>query len=132
MGSDGDAEVVVIEEEFEPVTENVSRARQLVDRLPRAAAKFDDVRLIVSELASNAIRHARTRFRVALRHFGDVVRVEVTDRSDGQPVVCQPESTDPHGRGLFIVAALARRWGVEPEPGGKTIWAEVTLPAAVH
>ncbi|MFD4522918.1 ATP-binding protein [Streptomyces sp. NPDC058470] len=91
------------------------------------------VTLVVAELAANAVRHGRVRgrdFRVRLVLREDVVRVEVADgRADRLPVLHQPSDGDG-GRGLLIVVALARRWGVEPREDGtyKTVWAEIPLP----
>ncbi|WP_314612116.1 ATP-binding protein [Streptomyces stackebrandtii] len=86
---------------------------------------------IVAELAANAVTHGRVLgrdFRVELFAAADTLRIEVTDtRGDRLPVVGEPGSAES-GRGLLIVGALARSWGVRrgPEPR-KTVWAELPL-----
>jgi anti-sigma regulatory factor (Ser/Thr protein kinase) len=126
--SDGDLSPPLAVAEFDPVPESVARARELVRNLAEVGDASDTVVLIVSELATNAVRHARTRFRVAVHRRSDVLRVEVADSGSGVPLLRRPEPMDTGGRGLFIVETLAARWGVDPAPGGKTVWAE--LPRA--
>ena len=85
----------------------------------------DDVRLVVSELATNAIMHAQTGFSVTLRGFDGFVVVEVHDGSQAGPFLRASPSLDTSGRGIAIVKALSRDWGVnEYEGGSKAVWAE--------
>ena len=86
-----------------------------------------DVAIVVSELATNAVRHARSGFTVSVILAGDAVRIRVEDArplagAPGDPPL--PVSPD-HGLGL--VNAVAARWGVQPADGGKTVWAELPL-----
>ena len=91
-----------------------------------------DVALVISELLSNALRHAAplpgSKIRVAWRFDADSVRVSVSD--GGAPTV--PELGEPTqggtgGRGLRIVAKLSRRWGTSADDEGTTVWAEVPV-----
>jgi anti-sigma regulatory factor (Ser/Thr protein kinase) len=111
---------------FDPTPESVAEARRLVRALlpqvPSSVARC--LELVVSELASNAVRHARTRYELAV-HLVPTVRVEVADRSSALPVRKTPEVTDEGGRGLLIVERCTRRWGVTGRPPGKVVWAEV-------
>ena len=86
--------------------------------------------LLVSELATNAVRHARTEFAVEVRPTTTGVRVAVTDDNPGRPraPVVLPGPDAEGGRGLAIVGRLADRWGVEGDPPGKTVWFEVDRP----
>jgi anti-sigma regulatory factor (Ser/Thr protein kinase) len=111
--------------EFDPIPESVTRARDLVRGMAGVSDALEALMTIVSELASNAVRHARTRFRVSVQHRDHIVRVEVTDRGDGVPVVRNPDPLEPGGRGLVIVAAVAHRWGVVRGTTDKTVWAEL-------
>ena len=78
---------------------------------------------MVSELATNSVRHAGTPYRVAVVRTGDTLRVEVSDSGGGRAHVRNPGPRDPHGRGLQIVSALADAWGVEEaDTTGKTTW----------
>ncbi|WP_455361141.1 SpoIIE family protein phosphatase [Streptomyces sp. SYSU K21746] len=79
--------------------------------------------LIVSELVTNAIRHAHSG--VTLRLTRDRVLVcEVSDASNSQPRLRHARATDEGGRGLFLVAQLSSRWGSRYGVTGKTIWTE--------
>jgi anti-sigma regulatory factor (Ser/Thr protein kinase) len=84
----------------------------------------DDVRLVVSELATNAMVHAHTPFTVVLREAKDSLRLEVLDGSHDGPVLRRARALDTGGRGVAIVNALSRDWGVVDGPGGKSVWAE--------
>jgi anti-sigma regulatory factor (Ser/Thr protein kinase) len=87
------------------------------------------VELMVSELATNCIRHVRTSFRLTVHRTPDEIRVEVTDHGAGTPRMRSPGPDDPTGRGLRIVDALSEQWGVEPEvPSGKTVWFTLAAP----
>ncbi|MGW3246239.1 SpoIIE family protein phosphatase [Streptomyces sp. NPDC001070] len=105
----------------------VSHARRHVARRLDAwglAEAAPSTELIVSELVTNAIRHARPPVRLRLiRHDGGVT-CEVSDSSSTSPHLRRARTFDEGGRGLFIVAQLTRRWGCRHTPQGKTIWAE--------
>ncbi|MEW2513362.1 ATP-binding SpoIIE family protein phosphatase [Streptomyces sp. NPDC046870] len=79
--------------------------------------------LIVSELVTNAIRHARPPVRLRLILQGARLTCEVSDDSSTSPYLRQANTFDESGRGLFIVSQLARRWGTRHDSRGKTIWA---------
>ncbi len=113
-----------------PTTESVPRARHFVDESLPNTCWADEVTLLVSELASNAVRHAGTPFTVALGCDGSIVRVEVTDGSSDLPVAQVPPADAVTGRGLLIVDAIAERWGVDVTPTGKTVWFELSCRAA--
>lgn len=102
--------------------------------VPFGSAASDNVALIVAELASNAVLHARVPgrdFALRLEHRTGVLRIEVADARGDRPVAAPPmtaDTTTDHGRGLVIVDALASRWGVTGPPGpGKVVWAEIDL-----
>jgi anti-sigma regulatory factor (Ser/Thr protein kinase) len=85
---------------------------------------LERLELVVSELASNAVIHAETRFDVRLT-IGEPIRVEVIDGSPIPPVVRHPVRLDLGGRGLIIVDAAADRWGFDLVDDGKVVWAEL-------
>lgn len=100
----------------------------------RAAA--EDVLLVVSELVTNACLHAEGPESLRVSCDGKVLRLEVTDRSGGEPAPRTPHRAGrPGGHGMFIVQRLCLDWGVvrvsEPggESAGKTVWAELAAPA---
>ncbi|MEU5400422.1 SpoIIE family protein phosphatase [Streptomyces sp. NPDC005963] len=83
--------------------------------------------LILSELVTNAIRYATGPIRVRLIRERALI-CEVSDRSSTSPHLRQATITDEGGRGLFLVAQFAERWGTRYTPGGKVIWTEQPLP----
>ncbi|MCC3767935.1 SpoIIE family protein phosphatase [Streptomyces sp. UNOC14_S4] len=82
--------------------------------------------LILSELITNAIRHAAGPIRVRLLR-DRVLICEVSDASSTSPHLRYAAAEDEGGRGLFLVAQLADRWGTRYTAGGKVIWAEQPL-----
>ena len=79
--------------------------------------------LIVSELVTNAIRHAAPPIQLRLIHDRTLI-CEVSDASSTAPHMRRARTYDEGGRGLLLVAQLTQRWGTRPTPTGKTIWAE--------
>ncbi|MFE1177476.1 SpoIIE family protein phosphatase [Streptomyces sp. NPDC058773] len=82
--------------------------------------------LILSELVTNSIRYAAGPIRVRLIRDTSLI-CEVSDSSSTSPHLRQAATTDEGGRGLFLVAQLAERWGTRYTTGGKVIWTEQTL-----
>ncbi|MGW5661638.1 SpoIIE family protein phosphatase [Streptomyces sp. NPDC003758] len=82
--------------------------------------------LIISELVTNAIRHGAPPVSVRLL-YGRCLICEVTDGSSTSPRLRRAATTDEGGRGLFLVAQFAQRWGTRYTAEGKVIWAEQTL-----
>jgi anti-sigma regulatory factor (Ser/Thr protein kinase) len=80
---------------------------------------------LVSELATNAVLHARTVFTVQMHRDGEVLRVGVRDGSTVAPKVRGYGSESTTGRGLRLVESLSRAWGVEHSGDGKAVWFEV-------
>lgn len=84
-----------------------------------------DLMLLVSELVTNAVRHACSEdFEVRLEVKPDLLRLEVHDGGDGFEPRIAPSEDGGGGYGLFLVDRLADRWGVERDAGG-VIWLEV-------
>lgn len=112
--------------------ESAAAARQavgeLADQLPEEV--LGDVRLLVSELVTNALRHAglgdEERIALAVKVNPTDVRVEVTDHGRGfdpQTVPTDPEAAE--GWGLYLVATLSDRWGVDSDGDATRVWFEL-------
>ena len=88
-----------------------------------------DVRLCVGELLTNVIDHVGEGTPVTVRVIGTEpgrTRIEVTDPdSRVLPVLQHSAPTDESGRGLALIGAMARRWGVEQSEDRKTVWCEL-------
>lgn len=84
----------------------------------------DVTELLVSELVTNAVLHAASRFRLTLSAAHGVLRCEVTDTGRRTPRVIGAGAAES-GRGMFLVDALARRWGCHQDGPGKTVWFEL-------
>ncbi|MBO3682087.1 SpoIIE family protein phosphatase [Streptomyces sp. NEAU-YJ-81] len=107
----------------------VARARQMaMDRL--TAWGLDEAafvtELVVSELVTNAIRHARPPIQLRLIH-DSCLTCEVSDASSTSPHMRRARTFDEDGRGLLLVAQLTQRWGTRHAAGRKTIWTEQAL-----
>ncbi|MEU9014951.1 SpoIIE family protein phosphatase [Streptomyces sp. NPDC048479] len=84
--------------------------------------------LVVSELVTNAIRHAEGPLRLRLIRDRTLL-CEVADTGHTSPHLRHSAEDDEGGRGLFIVAQLVHRWGTRYTESGKTIWTEQAFPS---
>jgi len=122
---------------FAPEPQHARSASRFVDELLRqwnCAELVENVTLLVSELVTNVIEHARSNLDVAVKLFPDRVRVDVFDRSKPEPEELRAREASGEatsGRGLLLVEALAERWGVDETPGGKSVWFELPRPGPV-
>ena len=123
-------EVVDVAADFPARVTAAAEARHLVADAVRTwgheGRLATDAELVATELATNAIRHAGTPFRISVQRYGRVVRITVHDRAPALPAVLDPDPTRLSGRGMQLIGAMSRRWGVEVTPGGKAVWAELT------
>ena len=130
---------MTFEIELPRALESAATARQAVGELSHALPEdvLGDVRLLVSELVTNALRHAGLgddeRIALAVGVTDQAVRVEVTDHGRGfdpSAVPSDPEAAE--GWGLYLVATLSDRWGAESNGDATRVWFELdrVLPAA--
>lgn len=115
------------ERDFTSDAASVARARRFVlSVLDVDPATAEAVELAVSELATNAVLHARSAFRVRVFRNSSSIRVAVYDRSTADATPRDFGHDALTGRGLTIVEQLSDDWGVTPEVGGKWVWFEVS------
>jgi len=111
--------------------ENVSQARRFVcGHLADhgLGTLMDEARLVVSELATNAVLHARTPFTVMVSRENGTVDLSVTDGQAWQPDLgSDTQWSDTRGRGLYMVGVYSQTWGVTPTSAGKTVWASFSV-----
>jgi anti-sigma B factor antagonist len=125
-------EASVLRLPFAAASVGVARRRLVADLI--AAGVYDsavrDVALVISELLSNALRHAvplpGSKIRVAWRIEPDSIQVSVSDGGGPtRPELGEPTQGATGGRGLRIVEKLSSRWGTSTGEEGATVWAEV-------
>jgi serine/threonine-protein kinase RsbW len=123
---------VALDCELPPLATSATEAR----RATRAAlatmcdaATLDALAIVVTELATNAIDHAGSAFRLrVVVEEGEaslIVRIEVTDRDQRHPTKSAMRNDELRGRGLHLIEELTARWGVESLPAGKRVYAEL-------
>jgi anti-sigma regulatory factor (Ser/Thr protein kinase) len=111
--------------EFPNQKESVRAARDFVADVLHPFGVDDVVpRIVTSELASNAVRHAQTPFRVAVDVNPGTIRIEVEDGKGAQKIATDMASENT-GRGLRIVEDVATAWGVEHRGPRKAVWIEL-------
>jgi anti-sigma regulatory factor (Ser/Thr protein kinase) len=126
----------VIDVRLPPAPDSPGRARHaldpLSDQLPSPV--LEDIRLLVSELVTNSVRHAglgdsgSIGLRVEVRPR--LVRVEVSDPGPGfEPGEDTPSIYQDSGWGLYLVGQVADRWGIQRRPG-TMVWFEIDRMAA--
>ncbi|MGA5134413.1 ATP-binding protein [Streptomyces olivoreticuli] len=115
---------------FAPDPDRVAHIRRITMASMRhwavPAPLAGDVVVVVSELVTNAIKHGHGTVGLRVRHTGNELRVEVTDGNPAPARLQAAADDDVSGRGLFLVHALARGWGVSED--GRTTWANFPVP----
>jgi len=112
---------------------SVGAVRSLLDRLLASwrldeRIDPDDVKLVATELAANAVVHSSAPGTVTVRYRSGVVRIEVTDQSPHQPVQRTATPDAEGGRGLQLIQAIGSAWGTDAvENGGKRVWCELEV-----
>lgn len=114
--------------ELPPTTDSVPLARRFArTALRETSTDVDTVLLLVSEVVTNAVLHARSEIRLVIEDRDERVRVEVHDGSPVPPRMHHFQVSSGTGRGLRMLDRLAASWGVVPvsRGTGKVVWFEV-------
>lgn len=132
-GSGLNATSEVAEIQLPPEPSSVARARAFVLEAaePSTDRVAQHVELLASEVATNAVLHARTAFTMRVGRRDGTIRVEAEDGNSALPRRKRYGPTAAVGRGLLLIERIADRWGVRPEPDGKVVWFEIDDGAAV-
>lgn len=112
------------------------RSAALARRVVRDACRawklphlVDDAELVVTELVSNAVRHAGGDLELVVVLRGTVLHISLRDGSPDTPRRNLPDpDSGEGGRGLMLLDAVASGWGSTPDPPGKVVWATVRVP----
>jgi anti-sigma regulatory factor (Ser/Thr protein kinase) len=110
---------------------SVPRARRFSRSVTAAsgiAHVRDDAEVLVSELVTNAVRHATApgaALCLRLLRAGVRLRIEVHDQGAGVPRPRRVDLMEETGRGWFLVAVMADRHGTDHTPAGKSVWCEL-------
>jgi anti-sigma regulatory factor (Ser/Thr protein kinase) len=90
----------------------------------------DTACLLVSEILTNAVHHARHTIGLHLHHTAREIIAEITDDNTQLPQPSPPAAAGEGGRGLTLLDALAGTWGARPSSTGKSVWFTLTIDAA--
>ncbi|HEY5252508.1 MAG TPA: ATP-binding protein [Acidimicrobiales bacterium] len=107
-------------------------ARSTLDdwRLSGLPGLEDTVSLLVTELVSNGVRHARTQLELVLTFDGSCLRIAVSDGDPRPPVARARQELTVGGWGLALIDSLSTEWGTDVDDGrGKTVWFEIDTDA---
>jgi len=102
-------------------------ARDAVAAHFRGERRCGELLLCLSEVVTNAVRHADTAVRLTVARHRNVVRVEVADSSPVLPVRRSPTPSASSGRGLLILDQLTAGWGTRRTESGKVVWFDFDL-----
>jgi hypothetical protein len=108
--------------------ETLNERRSIVDVLvDEGSGVAGPGRLLTSELASNAVTHADSDYRVTIRRSAGAVRIEFhNDAPEMVPMLVSP--SERGGRGMLLVDSISSRWGTESAPDHKIVWFELPDP----
>ena len=124
----------MVKVDLPPEPRSATRARQLTREQLASACPEEAVEvaaLLVTELVSNAILHARTDIVLIVDVVPGRVVLRVRDGSDIAPVARGYGTEAATGRGIALVEQLASEWGVDHADGGKEVWCRIDFDAAL-
>lgn len=130
--------VIAWSRDFPALPGQVREARRFLTGVLEGCPSADKAVLCLSELATNACLHSRSRepggqFTVRVQRHRLSLRVEVTDQGGPWDLPARVDAEDQNGRGLLIVDQLATTWGrTGNAQTGWTAWFETACPPPPH
>jgi anti-sigma regulatory factor (Ser/Thr protein kinase) len=122
--------------ELDPLPESPGKARaglrHFLRRIEVDVSVVEDAELLVTEMVTNAVLHAKTTVVLEVHVTGEEVAVAVTDRSDRPLQARTPTPDTVTGRGLTILDELAPGWSVEYHEEGKTVRFSLAADRVLH
>lgn len=106
----------------EPAAVRAARVWVREQAPPLGPEVSDALDVVVSEVVTNVVLHARTRFTLGVSPLESGVLVTVADHSPVEPVPRDAAPDAGSGRGLALLSALCDSWGVERDDHGKVVW----------
>ncbi len=116
------------EASFPPVPASAAEARRLASQALHEwglEVVEETTLLIVTELTSNGVRHAKTGLTLSLAYDGSRLRIGMSDHDKRPPVLSLPSAYTHHGWGLRLINNLSSDWGTFVNPNGKTVWVDL-------
>lgn len=129
--SGGDQVVASARRRFGPDLRSAGEARLFIDETFEqwdCGQLTDTVKLLVSELVTNAVIHAHSEVELAVHLRPEKVRVEVIDAADAVIQRRDAAQEAQSGRGMALIEALSTAWGIDTLLSGKSVWFEVARP----
>ncbi|MFJ5307463.1 ATP-binding protein [Streptomyces sp. NPDC088350] len=116
--------------DFHPAERRIGQVRRITRDQLRSwdlVMLTDDATLVVSELVTNAVKHGEGQpVRLKVLHSAYELRIEVTDGTSTPARLRSAGMADENGRGLLLVAAVAKEWGVSTD--GTMTWCSLAIP----
>jgi anti-sigma regulatory factor (Ser/Thr protein kinase) len=125
----------VVSLDLPPEPKSATRARSLTREYLQSSCPPEAIEvaaLLVTELVTNAVLHARTPIVVVVDSSPGVVFLAVNDGSGVDPIAREYSVDAATGRGIKLVRELSTRWGVERSDDGKRVWCEITFPTSAE
>jgi anti-sigma regulatory factor (Ser/Thr protein kinase) len=117
---------------FPALPASIRRAREFVaDAVGDTGVDVAVIRLLTSELATNAVVHTQSPFAVRVLKNRETVRVEIIN-DEPELLLSVQDPSERGGRGLHVVTTLAADWGAESRRGDKVVWFEVPTGTEEH
>ena len=121
--------------DLSPEPKSATRARTLTRDYLQSVCPPEAIEiaaLLITELVTNAVLHARTPIVVVIESSPGTVFLAVNDEAATEPIARDYAIDAATGRGIKLVRELSTRWGVDRSGDGKRVWCEITFPTSAE